>query len=397
MKHYDYIVCGAGCAGLTFLYEILSLQNLQHKKILVIDSSFKKENDRTWCFWEKEKSRFENLVCHSWENLHFSCVNFSAMLNIVPYTYKQIKGIDFYNYILNFAKQFNNVELVESEIINFKNENNLAYVKTNIETFSAEYIFNSTFINTNINDLKTENSLLQHFKGIEIETSGNYFNPHQATFMDFTINQKLGTAFVYVLPTSPNKALVEYTFFTKNVLQQNEYDDLLKGYINNTLKIINYKITHTEFGVIPMTDYVFKKYNDKIINIGTVGGAVKASTGFAFNNIQKQIKQIVALLAQDKKPYLRRTFAERKFHLYDSVLLEVITKNKIKGHEIFAAIFKKNKPQLVLKFLDNETNIFEDLKIMSSVPTKIFLPIALKQFLFSCCSFSNFRNRNNEK
>lgn len=379
MKRYDYIVCGAGCAGLTFLYEILSLQNLQHKKILVIDSNLQKENDRTWCFWEIGSSRFENLVYHKWEDLHFKSKNFSSVLNIKPNTYKQIRGIDFYNYVLNYAKQFKNVEFIEDEIINIQNENNLGCVKTKGETYYADYVFNSTFLNTNINDLKTENSLLQHFKGFEIETIENYFNPQQATFMDFTISQNLGTAFVYVLPTYPKKALVEYTFFTKNILQQNDYDNLLKDYISNTLKIKEYRITHTEFGVIPMTDYVFEKYNNRIINIGTIGGAVKASTGFAFKNIQKQIQQIVNLLAQNKKPCVKRTFNDKKFHLYDSVLLEVIAKNKMKGDEIFALIFKKNKPQLVLKFLDNETNILEDLKIMSSVPMKIFLPIAIKQ------------------
>ena len=381
MKHYDYIVCGAGCAGLTFLYEILSLQNLQQKKVLVIDSNLQKENDRTWCFWEKGNSRFENLVYHKWENLHFNSTQFSSTLNIKPYIYKQIRGIDFYNYVLDFAKQFSNVTFIKEEIIGIENENNLGCVKTNSGTFTAEYIFNSTFITTTRNDFKTPNSLLQHFKGIEIETTENYFNTQQATFMDFSISQNLGTAFAYVLPTSPNKALVEYTFFTKNILQQNEYDDLLKDYINNILKIKDYKITHTEFGVIPMTDFVFEKYNNRIINIGTVGGAVKASTGFTFKNIQKQIQQIVALLEQNKKPYLKRSFTDRKFHLYDSVLLEVIAKNKMKGDEIFAAIFKKNKPQLVLKFLDNETNIFEDLKIMSSVPTRIFLPIAIQKLL----------------
>ncbi len=379
MNHYNYIVCGAGCTGLTFLYEILSLQNLQHKKILVIDSNLQKENDRTWCFWEKENSRFENLVHHKWDNLHFKSKHFAATLNITPYTYKQIRGIDFYNHTLNHAKQFNNVTFVQEKIVAIENVEKYGCVKTATSTYYADYIFNSTLINISKNKLETPNSLLQHFKGYEIETQANVFNADEATFMDFFIKQDKGTAFVYVLPTAPNKALIEYTFFTKNILTQKEYNELLAEYIANTLKINNYKITHTEFGIIPMTDYKFKLYTDKIINMGTAGGCVKASTGFAFKNIQKQVTQITQLLANNKKPFLKRTFNDKKFHFYDSILLEVLSKNKMQGNEIFALIFKKNKPQLVLKFLENETKIIEDLKIMNSVPMRVFLPVALKQ------------------
>lgn len=51
------------------------------------------------------------------------------------------------------------------------------------------------------------------------------------------------------------------------------------------------------------------------------------------------------------------------------------------GDEIFASIFKGNKASSVLAFLDNESSLLTDLKIMSSVPTKIFLPAALKELL----------------
>jgi lycopene beta-cyclase len=197
--------------------------------------------------------------------------------------------------------------------------------------------------------------------------------------MDFSVNQDRGTSFMYVLPTEKNKALIEYTLFTKTVLEQKDYDSVLEEYIKSKLGIKEYSIRHTEFGIIPMTDYKFKRFDGNIINLGTAAGCVKASSGFAFNFIQKHTKQIVVLLAQGKKPQVSSTFTDKKFYLYDAVLLEVIAQNKMQGSDVFARIFKKNSPQLVLKFLDNQTNILEDLKIMASVPAKIFLPIALKK------------------
>ncbi|NDA64318.1 MAG: lycopene cyclase, partial [Chitinophagia bacterium] len=52
--------------------------------------------------------------------------------------------------------------------------------------------------------------LLQHFKGWMIETSEDCFDPDKATFMDFRVSQQSGTTFVYVLPVTNRRALVEY-------------------------------------------------------------------------------------------------------------------------------------------------------------------------------------------
>lgn len=379
MKHYDYIICGAGCAGLTFLYKLLAQPHLCNKQILVIDSPSSNVNDKTWCFWESTSSSFEKIINHQWNNLQFISPTFSATLNILPYIYKQIKSIDFCNSILLFAKPFTNVQFSCENIISMQNSTTGVEVTTTQNTYTATYAFNSTFINIDFAKLQSSNFLWQHFKGIEIETNENIFDCHKATFMDFSISQHNGTAFMYVLPTAANRALIEYTLFSKTILHEKEYDSELNNYISQKLKIESYKILHTELGKIPMTDYKFKLHNNNIINIGTVGGCVKGSTGFAFKNIQQQIDNIIELLANSKTPHLKHSFTNKKFLFYDSVLLEVLIQNRISAAKIFSAIFQKNKPQLVLKFLDNKTNIFEDIKIMSSVPIKIFLPVAFKR------------------
>jgi lycopene beta-cyclase len=381
MKRYDYIVCGAGCAGLTFLYEIISYENLRNKKILVIDYTEKNQNDRTWCFWDNNQSNFKNIIKHQWYQLGFVEKNFKKKLSIQPYIYNMIAGLDFYQSILCSLSSYDNIEIKQENILSINNVESGVEIKTNIDSYYAEYAFNSIIFDKKV--LETKNSLLQHFKGIEIETENDAFNPEEATFMDFSISQEIGTSFMYVLPTAKNKALIEYTLFTKNILEQKDYDAALEDYITNKLYIKDYVVKHTEFGIIPMTDYKFKRFDGNIINLGTAAGCVKPSSGFAFNFIQRHTKQIVALLAQGKKPQIKRNFTDKKFHLYDAVLLEVIAQNKMQGSDIFASIFKNNSPQLVLKFLDNQTNIWEDLKIMASVPTKIFLPIALRKIVNS--------------
>jgi lycopene beta-cyclase len=53
MNNYDYIVAGAGAAGLSLIAHMIHSGQFSDKKILLIDRSPKTQNDRTWCFWER--------------------------------------------------------------------------------------------------------------------------------------------------------------------------------------------------------------------------------------------------------------------------------------------------------------------------------------------------------
>ncbi len=380
-KQYDYIITGAGCSGLSLLMRILQQPTLCKKSILVIDEQPKNKNDRTWCFWEKDNGLFNEIVHHSWQELKFESGDYTGSFSIAPYSYKMIHGLDFYNHVINFAKQFSNVEFRYEKIIHVATENNTSVVELVSEKVFANYIFNSILFEQPI-ITKNEYYLLQHFKGWVIETTENYFDVNTATFMDFTVSQQHGTTFMYVLPTAKNKALVEYTLFTEKLLPQEAYATALQKYITEKLGIQSYNVLHEEFGIIPMTNHLFPTHQGNVVYIGIAGGQAKGSSGYAFNFIQKRTTQIVESLVQNNHPFVIRSFSDKKFHLYDSVLLNVLQNKKMEGAAIFSAIFKANTLQNVLQFLDNDSNLLQDLKIMSSVPTSIFLPAALKE-LFS--------------
>ena len=59
--------------------------------------------------------------------------------------------------------------------------------------------------------------------------------------MDFSVEQKGNTRFMYVLPTSKNEALIEYTLFSKDLLPKEEYETENKNY-NYELRITNYEL-----------------------------------------------------------------------------------------------------------------------------------------------------------
>lgn len=375
---YDYIIAGAGCAGLSLLYRILQEPNLQHKNILVLDKDKKQNNDRTWCFWEKEQNLFEEIVHAKWNTLEFLSTNFEEKLALGAYTYKMILGNDFYNFVFKLAKTFSNVTFIQESIVAIDSNEQSAFVKTTNNSYSGEYVFNSTPIfNPEIN---TKNSLLQHFTGWVIETEQPVFDAKVGRLMDFRVSQENGATFMYVLPTSKKEALVEYTLFSPKVLDKEKYNLELKEYIKNELNITNYKIKHKEFGIIPMSLAKFDKNPKKnVINIGTAGGFTKASSGYTFQFIQKDVAAIVTNLKNNKSPVSKISFRERIYNWYDATLIDVLLSKKHTGKDIFTRMFQKIPTEKILAFLGNESSFLEDIIIMKSLPLKSFLISGIKQ------------------
>ncbi|MDP1842638.1 MAG: lycopene cyclase family protein [Sediminibacterium sp.] len=379
-QQYDYIITGAGCAGMSLLMRMMLDDFFLDKSILVIDAAEKNQPDRTWCFWEKQPDIFEPIVHHRWKSLDFFSPTYAGELAIAPYEYKMIQGLRFYEYVKDTVKAHANIEWLKSTVVSVETDaaTGLAAVVLANRTIYATKVFNSILFKE-IKPTANEYLLLQHFKGWVIKTDADCFDKDRAVFMDFRVNQQYGTTFMYVLPTSANTALVEYTLFTEALLPKDEYDHALKAYIGNELKLSSYTVEHEEFGIIPMTNAQLPKSTQSIVFIGIAGGQAKASSGYAFKFIQKRTSAIVDALNAGKPIPLKNNFSAAKAQLYDSTLLHVLHHKKMGGAEIFAAIFKHNKAADVLAFLDNESSLLTDLKIMNSVPTGIFLPAAITE------------------
>ena len=285
--------------------------------------------------------------------------------------------MDFYRYCFQMIQPYPNISFRQEKVDAVISNNEETFVVINGKKIHARYIFNSIlFQKPQLNS--RQYWLLQHFKGWLIETAQPTFQHEEATLMDFRTGQSKGAAFFYVLPFSQTKALVEYTLFSEKLLAQPEYDDAIKNYLNQQLQISSYTICEEESGSIPMTNFVFPARMHNIINIGTAGGQTKGSSGYTFRFIQKHSAAIARSLCEVGHPF---AFAatQTRFHFYDSILLHILYHRQLEGGKIFGLLFSKNKSSSVLKFLDNETSLKEELNIISSLPTMPFLKAAVKQ------------------
>ncbi len=377
MKSYDYIFTGAGAAAWSLLLRMIDAGLVENKNVLLLDKTPKVHNDRTWCFWEEAPGYFEEVVHHQWNALSFHSTGLSKSLDLGGYRYKMIRGIDFYSYAQKRIQSYPNISLQYGQVT-WKEEGSSRQLLLDGKIISHEgaIIFNS--IPAPLASDPTAIDLLQHFKGWLIETPQPVFDTDKATLMDFRVSQEAGATFVYVLPVSPAKALVEYTLFTEALLDTEQYDAGLKGYIKDYLQLNEYTIVEEEFGIIPMTTRRFPFQWEGVYNIGTAGGQTKASTGYTFQFIQKQSAAIVELL-KNGQPLPVEWPSPGRFHFYDTVLLRLLEKKMPSGADIFSRLFERNKAAEIFRFLDNDTSLWQEIRIMSTLQIGAFFRAAVKR------------------
>lgn len=397
MQHYHYIFTGSGLSALMTVYEMLLSGKFEDKSILLIDENAKKVNDRTWCFWDendtplkghtsKRRELFGEIISKKWNQAIFANKKFNRVLELAPYQYKKINGLDFYELVFKKISEHKNIHFLNQKVVDFTELGNHCIVKTESETFTCNKIFNSIY-NPEIVKSQSKFPLIQqHFIGWFIKSKEAIFNPNCATFMDFSVEQKGNTRFMYVLPTSENEALLEYTLFSKDLLSTEEYETEIQKYIEN-LGITEYEIIEKEQGNIPMTCYPFWKHNTKnTINIGSAGGWTKASTGYTFKNASKKSKALVQFLEKSISSEVSesldmtdfRKFQKKdKFWFYDLLLLDILSSKNELGSKIFSSMFKKGNSNLIFKFLDEETTLWEDLQVIWKCPKTMFVKALL--------------------
>ncbi|MDB4093257.1 lycopene cyclase family protein [Flavobacteriaceae bacterium] len=375
---YDYIICGGGISGLLLALKFSNDSYYKDKSILILDPDFpKKSNDRTLCFWDKKNSIWDSLLTSSWENVVFKNGKDEKSLDLNPLNYKMLSSISFYDYTNSIIKNNTNIQVLNEKVLNFKDYKSHCLVQTKENTFKSSKVFNS-ILDWNIIKKDTKYPLLiQHFEGWVIKTKHDSFDSEKATFMDFSIPQDSTTKFMYILPFSKNEALVEFTLFSQQVLNKEDYHLTLSNYLESS-EITDYEIISKETGQIPMTCYPFFESNTKnILNIGSAGGWSKPSTGYTFKNIDRNTTKIIEFLKTENN--FKKFLKKNRFWFYDLIFLDVLYYKNHLGKQLFTNMFKKNDPKTIFKFLDNKSSFIEELKIMLSFPKTIFLSAVLKR------------------
>ncbi|PIQ49990.1 MAG: hypothetical protein COW03_02210 [Cytophagales bacterium CG12_big_fil_rev_8_21_14_0_65_40_12] len=371
MNSFDYIFTGAGCSGLSLLHHLLpSLED--GKTILIIDNTEKNTNDHNWCFWSTTDFGYKSAQKHSWNKACFRTESKIRIDQLKPYQYYHIAAIDFYDEILQKIKQHPSCTILKADISDLRVQENVCIVSTSEGIFRAKHVFNS-IIKLAATDFPAV-SMYQHFFGMKlrIDPKHNIGSDH-ITLMDFSFSNKDKVQFAYILPFTSTEVLFEYTEFSSKIHSREEYLELLTDYLKSK-GIADYQIIEEEIGRIPMFNFRTRVEtpNQRIHHIGIAGGLTKPTTGYTFRNIQIDSQKIVKSLKKSD-PFINRFSTNKRFKFYDKLLLGIIESEPQMVKIIMTKLFLKNKMSHILKFLDEESSISEEIRIFFSIPWKPFL------------------------
>ncbi|MEQ9290611.1 MAG: lycopene cyclase family protein, partial [Cyclobacteriaceae bacterium] len=69
---FDYAIIGAGAAGLHLAMAIAADPYFHSKKLLIVEKETQKNHYPTWCFWEKGKGKWDEIISKSWNKTIFT-------------------------------------------------------------------------------------------------------------------------------------------------------------------------------------------------------------------------------------------------------------------------------------------------------------------------------------
>ena len=384
-RTYDFIFVGAGASATLLLFQLKKRNLLDELSILIVEPESKTKSDKTFCFWAERNSRIAEelnfFIKHAWGSIVDTN---GKKKEILPYAYHHIDSLDLYNFIHDIESEYH-IDRLKSKVNVISRNEAGPYIFANEEYVSARVIFDSR---TPIFK-KTSNSqkhLYQSFFGWEIETEDEIPESDSFRLMDFNIEQHGFTQFMYVLPFSKNKALIEVTRFGDEPIEPALAETLLDNYASG--HYVQFKITSQEIGCIPMSNFNIEQNDGPgIISIGAKGGQIKPSTGYAFKNMYEQSLVLADRIENgtihQEIPKKNTSEKPKRFAFYDAILLNILGSNPEKGKSIFLALFQKSETTLVLKFLDEKTTVWNELKLFSKLPFLLFLTNAFKLFYHS--------------
>lgn len=374
---FDYLIAGAGLSGLMMLYRMCQDPWFADKRIAVVDAQLQKQNDRTWCFWEAGEGEWDALLFRQWQHMRFSDAALALALPMKPYVYKMLKAETFYQTVLDLVKSRSNVCFIESRILKITAHKQDTEVHTSSGVLHSKVVLNSLLDVSILQNQRQYPYLKQHFVGWFVRTEHPIFNAEVPDFMDFSIPQKGNTRFMYVLPFSAHEALVEYTLFSEDLLENATYENAIRDYLDER-NAGSITITDTERGNIPMCSYPLWKHNTpQHMYIGSAGGWTKASTGYTFYNTSKFSKLLTSHLKQNPQ----KVFSPATLFWYlDWILLEVLHKRNDLGGSLFGLLFRKIPVPRLLQFLNEETSLWHTLRIMHVMPKLQFIPAVVRAF-----------------
>ena len=380
---YEFVILGAGCAGLSLCYYLLELG--VESPILILDRREGFGDDRTWCFWDVESTPFSHLAVYSWNSWSLTAEGTTVLQTTKSYPYLCLTGADFYEYALGHLANHDNVTVrLAEDIEGYKEHAGETYVKTSGGNYTTRYVFDGRGLPQGskvFEEVRSQSSWLpQKFLGLRLRTERGVFDPQVCTLMDFSVDQGRGLRFAYVLPFGKREALVENVYLSDPPVTAEEHRAELAAYLQDSYGLSpgDYVVEGEERGFIPMTDYNFdRRLGERAYSIGMLGGESRPSTGYTFLRIQRYCRKLAESVVSGA-PISDRTDS-RRYDLLDGVFLSFMLEHPERCPAVYHRMFSSVPPDALVRFLTEKSSPADELKLVMAMPKAPFIGLAFRR------------------
>ena len=364
-SEYDLVIIGAGCAGLSLAHRLVG----KNYKVCILESSADINlKNKLWSFWDTYETPYDHIIKKEWESLVIKNQNSLVNINCKKYKYKSLDSHVFNNFILNLIDKNDNINFISSSKVKSLSTNKSeVIVKTKDHELKCKHVFDSRPENIKV-------SMWQQFFGAYVESEEDIFDDEKPMFMEFSgIEDKFH--FIYLLPFSKREALIESTYFSQEKEDQYLDKKYIEEYVKENYSQSNFKIRKTEYGSIPMDANIKNSSTKSITKIGSFSGATRASTGYTFINIQKQVDNIINHLPDiiSKRRKIKKNYHSYILRKMDEVFLKIVNEEPRQMKNALIKLFSSNNNDAQIRFLSDIPSIIDIVKITLSLPKKIFL------------------------
>jgi lycopene beta-cyclase len=183
----------------------------------------------------------------------------------------------------------------------------------------------------------------------------------------------MNICFLYLLPLSPYRALIEITVFEPRPVSPRDLEDELQRCIARNTLGGHYRELRSEYGTIPMGQKPFRQHADlSAVKVGLASGGARAASGFAFQRIQRWAEECAVSISErgsptghSKDPLILR--------FMDHLFLMVIKRQPRIASKLFLRLFGMKHSSSFVRFLNEQASVADCLAMIRALPPEPFL------------------------
>ena len=367
----DLLILGGGAAGLS-LARRLAEQGTTAPRTLVLESRVDYADDRTWCFWMHPTAQLTHLVRRRWAKVSLASSTERVLVDCAEFPYALLPSGGFYQDSRECIARSERVRLAMGVAVLGapRKVDGLWEVATSAGVQRARWI-----VDTRPSAPPAEGAavLWQSFLGQEIEAAGPVFDPTVAEIMHFTQGEAGQILFHYLLPLSPTRALLEVTAFSPKPVGPDGFRAELNRFIDRRLEGRRYQLRREEHGILPMgLPMPVPSADATYVRAGLMAGGARASSGYAFQRIQRWAERCAQSLAagHGPQPHAADGWILRRM---DALFLQVLRRRSELAPTLFLAMFSRVAPARLARFMSDQATLLDNLAVIAALPPGPFL------------------------